>query len=175
MMNPDDNELTSLTWLHNINILPHQSSSVADKVKPNNFRSVTKTNSSMQPGIDRNSSLNACDTKLLKDKDITQKLKPPGNASEFEKYENSSILETIVSEKIGLNPASKTAMEKPTPQDVVTSLGKEAISSSPTSFSTDIHPKISVSIKKVMTKFNISIYQILILICNIKSLPYWDM
>ena len=162
MMNPDDNELTSLTWLHNINILPHQSSSVVtDKIKPNNFRSVMKTNSSMQPGVDRNSSQNAWDSKLLKDKDVTKKLKPPGNANEFEKYENSSILETIVSEKIGLNPASKTAMEKPTPQDVVTSLGKEAISSSPTSFSTDIHPKISVSIKKVITKFNISIYQIL--------------
>ena len=173
MMNPDDNELTSLTWLHNINILPHQSSSVvADKIKPNNFRSVTKTNSSMQPGIDRNSSLNACDSKLLKDKDITQKLKPPGNASEFEKYENSSILETVVGEKIGLKPASKTAKEKTSPQDMVISSGKEAISLSPTSFSTDIHPKTSVSIKKVITKFNISIYQILILICNIKSLFY---
>ena len=160
-MNPDDNELTSLTWLHNINILPHQSSSVvADKIKPNNFRSVTKTNSSMQPGIDRNSSLNACDSKLLKDKDITQKLKPPGNASEFEKYENSAILETIVGETIDLNPASKTAMEKPSPQDVVTSSGKEAISLSPTRFSTDKHPNIIVSIKKVITKFNICIYQI---------------
>ena len=149
MMNPDDNELTSLTWLHNINILPHQSSSVADKVKPNNFRSVTKTNSSMQPGIDRNSSLNACDTKLLKDKDITQKLKPPGNASEFEKYENSSILETVVGEKIGLKPDSKTAKENTTPQDMVISSGKEAISLSPTSFSTNIHPNIIVSIKKL--------------------------
>ena len=149
MMNPDDNELTSLTWLHNINILPHQSSSVADKVKPNNFRSVTKTNSSMQPGIDRKSSLNACDTKLLKDKDITQKLKPPGNASEFEKYENSSILETVVGEKIGLKPDSKTAKENTTPQDMVISSGKEAISLSPTSFSTNIHPNIIVSIKKL--------------------------
>ena len=171
MMNSDDNELTSLTWLHNINILPHQSSSVVDKIKPNNFRSVTKTNSSMQPGIGRNSSLNACDSKLLKDKGISDKLKPPGKTSEFEKYENSSILETIVSEKIGLNPASKTAMENPSPQDVVTSSGKEAISLSPTSFSTDIQ-KISVSIKEVMTKFNISIHQILILICSIKSLFY---
>ena len=160
-MNPDDNELTSLTWLHNINILPHQSSSVADKVKPNNFRSVTKTNSSMQPGIDRNSSLNACDTKLLKDKDITQKLKPPGNASEFEEYENSSILETVVGEKIGLKPASKTAKEKTSPQDMVISSGKEDISLSPTRFSTDIHPNIIVSIKKVTTKFNIPIYKIL--------------
>ena len=161
MMNPDDNELTSLTWLHNINILPHQSSSVvADKIKPNNFRSVTKTNSSMQPGIDRNSSLNACDSKLLKDKDITQKLKRPDN--EFEKYENSSILETVAGEKIGLKPALKTANEKISPQDMVISSGKEAISLSATSFSTDIHPKIIVSIKKVITKFNISIYQILI-------------
>ena len=153
MMNPDDNELTSLTWLHNINILPHQSSSVvADKIKPNNFRSVTKTNSSMQPGIDRNSSLNACDSKLLKDKDITKKLKTPGKASEFEKYENSSILETVVGEKIGLKPASKTAKEKTSPQDMVISSGKEAISLSPTRFSTDINPNIIVSIKKSYNK-----------------------
>ena len=162
MMNPDDNELTSLTWLHNINILPHQSSSVvADKIKPNNFRSVTKTNSSMQPVIQRNSSLNACDSTLLKDKDITKKLKPPSNASEFEKYENSSILKTVVGEKIGLKPASKTAKEKTSPQDMVISSGKEAISLSPTSFSTNIHPNIIVSIKKIMIKF--------ILICNMKS------
>ena len=163
MMNPDDNELTSLTWLHNINILPHQSSSVvADKIKPNNFRSVTKNNSSMQPGVDRNSSLNACDSKLLKDKDITQKLKRPDN--EFEKYENSSILKTVVGEKIGLKPALKTANEKISPQDMVISSGKEAISLSATSFSTDIHPNIIVSIKKVITKF--------ILICNMKCQFY---
>ena len=150
MMNPDDNELTSLTWLHNINILPHQSSSVVvDKIKPNNFRSVTKTNSSMQPGIDRNSSLNACDSKLLKDKDITKKLKTPGNASEFERYENSPILKNVVGERIGLKPASKTAKEKTSPQDMVISSGKEAISLSPTSFSTNIHPNIIVSMKKL--------------------------
>ena len=173
MMNPDDNELTSLTWLHNINILPHQSSSaVADKIKPNNFRSVKKTNSSMQPGIDRNSSLNACDSKLLKDKDITKKLKSPGNGSEFKKYENSSLLETVVGEKIGLKPASKTAKENTSQTDIVISSGKKAISLSPTSFSTDIHPSIIVSIKKVITKCNISIYQILILIFNIKSRFY---
>ena len=150
MMNPDDNELTSLTWLHNINILPQQSSSVVtDKIKPNNFRSVMKTNSSMQPGVDRNSSQNAWDSKLLKDKDVTKKLKPPGNANEFEKYENSSILETVVSEKIGLKPDSKTAKENTTPQDMVISSGKEAISLSPTSFSTNIHPNIIVSMKKL--------------------------
>ena len=112
----------------------------------------------MQPGVDRNSSLNACASKLLKDKDITQKLKRPDN--EFEKYENSSILKTVVGEKIGLKPASKTAKEKTSPQDMVISSGKEAKSLSTTRFSTDIHPNIIVSIKKVITKFNISIYQI---------------
>ena len=37
MMNAEDNELTSLTWLHSINILPRESDKVSDKTKTEGF------------------------------------------------------------------------------------------------------------------------------------------